>query len=121
MDFANILFEMHIRQTTQKNPPYKYIVDNISVEEFDLSKINSITHENIDTFSKHCYSEYKNKYPDTLYGSVDINPKFWTQVVILNFKKENPFEFPNGCCNQKSCSINLFYEIVLKQLLKSST
>lgn len=37
----------------------------------------------------------------------------------MNLSTEKPFVFPNGCCNQKICSINNFYEIVLEQLLKT--
>ena len=107
---------MHVAQTISETPPFTHTVDNVTMEEIDTQKLKSFTSENVESFSKVCYEEYKKRYPEALYGSVDVNPTIWTVVVINNLQKEKPFEFPNGCCTRKICSINLFYEIVLEQL-----
>ena len=117
MDFANILFQMHVQQSISESPPFKINIENISIDDLDFSKINSFTNENIYDFSRHCFDIYKKRYPNSLYGSVDINPTIWTQILIRNLSKIKPFELPNGCCNQPSCSINMFYKIILEELL----
>jgi len=94
------------------------------------------------SFSEECYKIFKERYPRCLKGSVDVNPHTWTSVVINHlyhiifirgidppilrgtllrgqFKDPDMFVFPNGCCTQGHCSINLFYEIVIEELLKN--
>lgn len=116
---VGLLYQMHVQQTISNNPPFHHIVENITLDDLDFSLINSITENNIADFAKQCFIKYKERQTNSAYGSVDFDPVIWTKIAIMNLSTEKPFVFPNGCCNQKICSINNFYEIILEQLLKT--
>ncbi len=137
MDFINILYQMHVSQTQLESPPFTHQINNVEFEDLDMDKLRTLDNNTFIPFSEECYKIFKERYPRCLKGSVDVNPHTWTSVVINHlyhkifiggidpptlrgqFKDPDMFVFPNGCCTQGHCSINLFYEIVIEELLKN--
>jgi hypothetical protein len=123
MDILKMLYNMHVSITLNK-PPFTHIIKNLSNDDIDLNKLNSINNDNIISFSKICFEKFVERYPRCLKGSVHVNSYVWTEIAIktlktnITNKKENIFVFPNGCCSLNKCSINLYYEIVVEELLK---
>ena len=81
----------------------------------------------LDNFVDLYFDEFKQKYPNQPIGSVHVNQMVWTffalKVIAQGYKneEENKIIFPNGCCSQGSkCPINMFYLIVLKNILIQS-
>jgi hypothetical protein len=121
----NLLFKTHVKQTSINPPPFLYKVP------FDYETINAdilnkvLTNNNIfNIFCKKCYEEFL-KIPNITEGSVHINPYVWTNFAVQTIKsfcekqEKNEIAFPNGCCNMSStCSINLYYNVVLNALKK---
>jgi len=131
MDFINILYQMHVSQTQLESPPFTHQINNVEFEDLDMDKLRTLDNNTFKSFSDECYKIFKDRYPRCLKGSVDVNPHIWTSVVLNHlinkisttlrgqFKDQYMFVFPNGCCTQGHCSINLFYEIVIEELLKN--
>ncbi len=131
MDFINILYQMHVSQTQLESPPFTHQINNVEFEDLDMDKLRTLDNNTFIPFSEECYKIFKERYPRCLKGSVDVNPHIWTSVVLNHlinkisttlrgqFKDPDMFVFPNGCCTQGHCSINLFYEIVIEELLKN--
>jgi len=124
MDFMKILFEMHVSNTMLETPPFTHTITGIEPSELDFDKINSFNNDTVKTFSEECYKIFKKRYPRCLVGSVDSNPHIWVVIALNHFikklheQRQDIFVFPNGCCIREHCSINLFYEIIVEELLK---
>ena len=120
----NIMFEMHVQQTGLSNPPFKFVLDFIP-STFDLEKFNAITSSELElnSFSKSCFEIFKSKYKTIPFGSVHLNQVIWTKfalksIILSYIDKSTTVTFPNGCCsNVNNCPINLFYSIVLQNLI----
>ena len=123
MDFVRVLFHMHLSQTVSENPPFTHTITGIKNDNININKLYSFTNETVKTFSEECYKIFTDRYPRCLKGSVDADPHIWTIIAVRHLKQkiyENSpavFVFPNGCCNRDICSINLFYEIIVEELL----
>jgi len=120
---------MHVSQTMLDTPPFTHTVTGVELGDLDINKFNSINNTTINSFSDVCYKKFKDRYPRCPYGSVDADPRVWTTVAIMNLSRKiqiqiqnqlqsEIFTFPNGCCTSNHCSINLFYELVVEELLK---
>ena len=123
MDFVRALFHMHLSQTIAEKPPFTHTITGIEKKHLDITKIGFFTNETIKTFSEECYNKFTERYPRCLKGSVDADPHIWTIIAVRHLRQKlyedspNVFIFPNGCCNRHICSINLFYEIIVEELL----
>ena len=116
---------MHVSQTMLETPPFTHVINCVEIGDFDFDKLKTINNDTIKPFSDECYKIFKERYPRCLKGSVDTDPLIWVTIAINHLLKKihnqdltNMFVFPNGCCTQGHCSINLFYEIVTEELLK---
>jgi len=123
MNFIRTLFHMHLSQTITEKPPFTHTITGIQNNNLDITKICSFTNETVKTFSEECYNIFTERYPRCLKGSVDADPHIWTIIAVGHLRQKlyedspNVFIFPNGCCNRHICSINLFYEIIVEELL----
>lgn len=106
MDFVKLLFETHVQMTL--NSPLTY-------HKFTMIKLNL---DNIPkTIVDDCFNKYKTTPEGSLYGSVDIDPVFWTNIFFAsyNLAKQNNktnFNVPNGCCTTNNCGIKKYYELL---------
>lgn len=106
MDPIKLLYNMHSHNTLN-NP--------ICCHTFKMIDIDV---ENIpNNIIQLCFDKYKSSQEGSLYGSVDINPEFWTNIFFSSYllaKKNNKhvFNVPNGCCNIDTCGIKKFYELL---------
>lgn len=121
----NLLLQVHIQQTNLPNPPFSFECE-FDYNKFDKEKYTLITksNEELDNFVDLCFNEFNQTYPNLPIGSVHINPitwiKFALKVIALGYKNKetNKILFPNGCCSQgPKCPINMFYLIVLKNIM----
>ena len=123
MDFVRILFQMHVSQTISAVPPFTHTINGIETTDLNMDKMNSLTNDTVKAFSEECYKKFTERYPRCLKGSVDTDPLIWTIIAVrhlsLKIHEQSPdvFVFPNGCCTRDICSINLFYEIIVEELL----
>ena len=111
MDFAQLLFTTHV-QMTQTSP-----ITHNEVEIAD-GAIDTSDTEKMTKWLNNSYDEFKKL--GLAYGSVDISPNFWLNVVILAYserKNGSPkLLVPNGCCTTDHCPIKQFYEIAASKL-----
>ncbi len=120
----NTLYQVHIHQTEAKPSPFPFEY-SFDYTTLDINKFKHITSstEDFNNFVKICFDEFKNNNPNIPYGSLHINPSIWTSFAleaIQNAYNEDDtiIIFPNGCCSLKdNCPINIFYLIVLKNIL----
>ena len=120
----NLLLQVHIKQTNLSNPPFFFECE-FDYNKLDKEKYIQITKsKELDYFVDLCFNEFKQTYPNLPIGSVHINPMIWTKfalkVIVQGYKnkEKNKIIFPNGCCSQGfKCPINIFYLIVLKNIL----
>ncbi|GAG34923.1 unnamed protein product, partial [marine sediment metagenome] len=123
MDFTKILFQMHVSQTMSEKPPFTHAINGVEVGDLNIGKLRTLNNNNVEAFSKICYKIFKERYPRCLKGSVDIDPLIWVRIALNHLIKKiheqdkDMFVFPNGCCTHEHCSINLFYEIIVEELL----
>ena len=123
MDFVNILYQMHVSQTQSESPPFTHKINSVEFADLDIDKLNTLNDNTVKTFSEECYKIFKERYPRCLKGSVDVNPLIWVTIALnhlmhkIHNQSPDMFVFPNGCCTQGHCSINLLYEIVVEELL----
>jgi len=124
MDFIKILYEMHVSQTQLESPPFTHKINNVKCTDLDIDKLRTLEDNNtVKSFSEECYKIFKERYPGCLKGSVDVNPFVWVTIALnhllnkIHNRDPDMFVFPNGCCTQGHCSINLLYEIVVEELL----
>ena len=108
---------MHLSQTVLEQPPFTHTIDNLTLEDINMDKVNSITNVNLNDFVKICFEKFLKRYPRIAKGSVHIDPVNWV-IILINYLKKNNLNLPNGCCTQAKCSINLYYEIILEEFLK---
>jgi hypothetical protein len=113
--FVKMMCDAQKQQTLSSNPPFHYkttLNKDIKLDIYaDLFKKQQ--------FMDDVYSKYKAL--DNPFGSVDVDPVFWANVVftvIANHDGSQDIEIPNGCCNQNSCYINVFYQMVLNELVE---
>ncbi len=130
MDFVRLLFQMHVSNTILETPPYTHTITGVEISEIDFSIIDLFDNDTVRSFTDECYRIFRERYPRCLKGSVDADPYVWSAIALNNLvnnvksheqeqmQLEDVFVFPNGCCTLKHCSINLFYEIIIEQLLK---
>jgi hypothetical protein len=116
MDLVKILYQAHV-QMTNTNP--------ITYHEFNLSSydFSSLTQEEFKKITNECFETYKETDIGKIYGSVHVNPSFWSLVYVQSManakhNKESICKVPNGCCNTDGCGIKLFYEILDKYFSK---
>jgi len=123
MDFVKILYDMHVSQTQLETPPFTHQINNVDFDDLDIDKLRTLDINTVKSFSEECYKIFKERYPRCLKGSVDVNPLVWVTFALnhllnkIHNQDQDMFVFPNGCCTQGHCSINLLYEIVVEELL----
>lgn len=119
MNFIEMLYNMHVNLSKSDNPPYMH-VKKFNKEKINYELIETIKNKDaLKIFSTECLESLKKKYPKILFGSVHYNPEIWviiaynTIITKISDKSENnTISYPNGCCSQSNCSINLFYDVV---------
>jgi hypothetical protein len=108
MNLVNLLEQVHWSQATGETPPFYHEIDITGcVSPYPHSK------RDIKRISREAYLEYKQLGKPI--GSVDVNPARWAALVMDKVAKGEA-KIPNGCCSQKSCYMNLFYDIVAKKM-----
>lgn len=108
MDPIKMLYNMHA-QCTLCNP--------ITHHKFSMKNINIDTDNLPPEIVNICMHKYKLTPEGKLYGSVDVDPLYWTKVFFAsyNIAKQNDksdFYVPNGCCNVDTCGIKKYYEVL---------
>ncbi len=106
MEFVKLLCSMHMQQTFSGSPPFAHTVDLTGCAA-------PKTDTEYQTLLKAAYDEYKTG--NRPYGSVDYGTSCWAAVAVAAVK-EGKNVLPNGCCSQKSCYINVFYDIMIKHM-----
>ena len=121
MNFVSMLYTTHVMQTLSQTPPFTHKV------MYETNTINSFLLDNLfndeamfNSFATSCFDDFKTEYPKISFGSVHHNHITWVKIALNTIKKNksNIILFPNGCCSQNNCQINLMYEMVLKKLHK---
>jgi len=120
---VGMLFQCHVMMT--HNNPLRIYSVNLNVDTFDYEKFIDILDDpkKQNEFSKQCFEEFKKIHPSLPFGSVHYEPLQWTLFALHAINnsietKKNVIDFPNGCCTLDTCSINLYYEVVVKMLTK---
>ena len=114
---------MHVSQTQLESPPFTHQINNVKFDDLDIDKLRTLNNNTVKSFSEECYKIFKERYPRCLKSSVDVNPFVWVTIALnhllnkIHNQDPDMFVFPNGCCTQGHCSINLLYEIVVEELL----
>jgi hypothetical protein len=120
---SKLLFDMHVSQSSQQNSPFPYKV------EFDYTKLNidkfnhvNMNENNLKDFAKICFDEFIKKNPDLPKGSVHMDHVIWTKFALKTIfdtfcSKTNSIYFSNGCCSRNNCPINIYYLIVLENIM----
>ncbi len=120
-EMLNILYSMHVQQTSLPNSPFPISIE-FNPDSLDKEKYISLSksQQEFDNFVNLCFDEFKIKH-DCPFGSVHLHPDTWTKfalkAIITSWKnKSNIIVFPNGCCSVKNCPINNYYLIVLENI-----
>ena len=122
MNFLKILFDVHVSQTTNVSPfPINVEFD---YNKFNYEKYKFITenNDNYNNFAKTCFDIFLKKNPNLPKGSVHVDHIVWTKFAIKSIiesynSKKNIITFPNGCCSINNCPINIYYLIVLENIM----
>lgn len=118
-----MMFDMHVSQTAKKNPAFTHTV-NIDYTKLDIEKLKYINQNeiNLKDYAKLCFDEFISENDHLSKGSLHCNPLIWTTFGLNSIynaycNKQNTVVFSNGCCSRDSCPINIYYLIVLKNIM----
>lgn len=119
-DLLGLLCSVHIRQSSLATPPFSHKVQ-ANLNSLNKGKIDSImsSKDEFDLFVDACFTVFVEENQSIPIGSVHTNPPVWTLFALkaITTASNDEVVFPNGCCNNSSCPINKYYEIVLKSLI----
>jgi hypothetical protein len=114
-----LMCQMHMSQTKLENPPFHHtcVKDLATIDTTKVARLCSSKDE-LMAFAAECLVEFKQEYPNALFGSVHMVPHFWAGIALSTIQnaRTNNISFPNGCCTFDHCPINNYYEIVLKNV-----
>jgi len=109
---VQLLYQTHA-QMTKTNPItyHEFPVPNMDFKDL----VDPI--EKLENLIKTAYGTYQQTEQGKLYGSVDVNPSFWTSIYIsamaqARIDQNTIGRVPNGCCNVDRCGIRKFYEVL---------
>jgi hypothetical protein len=118
-----LMFNMHVSQTAKKNPAFTHKV-NINCSKLDIEKLKYVNENenNLKEYAKLCFDEFISENAHLSKGSLHRDPIVWTNFGLNSIynaycAKQNTVVFSNGCCSRDNCPINIYYLIVLKNIM----
>ncbi len=124
--FREHMFNMHyaVSQGNGGIPPFQH---ERSLYNFELRRAFPIEGADFDQFTISCFEKFKQckHCSGTASTSAHYRPAAWVEIALKAIQQalkdqEPSVVFPNGCCVKTDCPINVLYDVVFDEMLKSN-
>ena len=118
---TKLMFNMHVTKTQKTAFIHKVIFNHTEVDIEKLKYVNE-NENNLKEYAKLCFDEFISENAHLSKGSLHRDPIVWTNFGLNSIynaycTKQTTVVFSNGCCSRDNCPINIYYLIVLRNIM----